>query len=152
MISNMKLNRLAISLILVLSTVVSADLFGTTNQRRENLNNLIHNATDDFRLSNRDLTDVFKNTIFVNGINMEVQQRKAFVKLVSNNGESTFTPQFGLGLMERLTQELNETLFSIKNISSDDPDSEDDSLLNYIAPINLIRSNQLIPTTGAFRN
>ncbi|KAF7889630.1 uncharacterized protein EAF02_002045 [Botrytis sinoallii] len=156
----MRLNRLVISLIFVLSPAVSADLFGTINQWRGaaiNLNNLMDDATDDSRFSNKGLIDFFKNTtlqntIFVNGINIEVQQRKALIELVSNNEDSTFPLQFGSELIERLTQEVNETLFSVNNISSDDPDFEDDLLQNYIAPVNLIRCNQLMPAIGAFWN
>ncbi|KAF7898436.1 hypothetical protein EAF00_004882 [Botryotinia globosa] len=156
----MRLNRIVISLILVLSTAISADLFGTITQWREaaiNFNNLLDDATEDFRFSNKSLIDFFKNTtlqntIFVDGINIEVQQRKAFIDLVSNHRDSTFTLQFGSGLIERLTQKVNETPFSINNISSDDPNFEYDLLLNYIAPVNLVRCNQLMPAIGAFWN
>lgn len=71
---------------------------------------------------------------------------------MSSNGDSTFPLQFGSGLIKRLTQEVNETLFSINNISSDDHNFEDDLLLNFIAPIDLIRCNQLMPAIGAFWN
>ncbi|KAF7952270.1 uncharacterized protein EAE97_001767 [Botrytis byssoidea] len=156
----MRLDRLVISLILVLSTAISADLFSTINQWREaaiNLNDLIDDATENFRFSDKSLIGFFKNTtlqntIFVHGINIEVQQRKALIDLVSNHGDSRFPLQFGSGLIERLTQKVNETLFSINNISSDDPNFEDNLLLNYIAPVNLIRCNQLMPAIGAFWN
>ncbi|TGO17549.1 hypothetical protein BTUL_0016g00120 [Botrytis tulipae] len=154
----MRLNRVAIFWIIVLSTAISADLFGIINQWREaviNLNNLIDDATEDFRFFNKSLIDFFKtttlqNTIFVNGINIEVRQRKILIDLVSNHGDSTFPLQFGAGLIERLTQDVNKTLFSINNISSHDLNFEDDLLLNHIAPVNLVRCNQLMPAIGAF--
>ncbi|KAJ8067111.1 hypothetical protein OCU04_004486 [Sclerotinia nivalis] len=157
----MRFDTLVIPLILLLTTVASADqLFDVINEWGEaaiNLNNLLNDATDDSRFLNEDLIKFFKtttlqNTIFVDGINVEVAQREALTDLVSNNGHDIFPLQASLAVIQQLTEIVNTTLFSINDISNDDPNFQDDILENRIAPVNLIRCNQLMPAIGAFWN
>ncbi|CAD6444467.1 9e3661a3-1fb0-4e36-bec9-b20df0514ef4 [Sclerotinia trifoliorum] len=157
----MRLDTLAIPLILLLTTVTSVDqLFDVISQLREaaiNLNNLLNNATDDSRFLNKDLIEFFKNTtlqntIFINGINVGVTQREALTDLVSNNGHDIFPLQASLAVIQQLTEIVNKTLFSINDISNDDSNLQDDILENRIATVNLIRCNQLIPAIWEFWN